>query len=591
MKKLSLFSLLAIGLLLSQCRKEQILDTHTRPSGKNNEVIQKGGALKLDAFGKISDESGNPISGVQVTISGQNYFSDDNGIVELNDVTAHDRMAFVKAHKTGYFPGSRSFIPQQGVNRFEIMLIAKGQVHTIDARNGGIVQEGNARVEFGTHFIDANGNPYKGQVKVRMKHLSPDDPNLEKIMPGDLRGVSDDGEQLLESYGMLAVELSSPSGMKLEPWKGDPATIRLKVPASFVSRAPSTIPLWHFDENSGVWIEEGEANLINGEYVGKVTHFSYWNCDRPYDLTRLDAQIVTGTKDNVPCGVRVEIIRTNGERRSSLATSSGKFGGLIPANEQLELNFYLENKLIGKDVLVTGSESTLSKTFEMTLPKPIIISGEVTDCDGNPVLGGEILYNFWNSIPIENGKYSLALYAEQGTLHYLSARNLERQLSNQATIKLINEEDIVHDFIICSSSNNGNGGIPKILGDCEISFTIDGQVFTIEGKQDIYETDSMMRFRGGKAANDFGSKHEFLFAFYKDGPWTIQNQFSINSFGGVGGYSLIDLGDGRRMSLKNVQVNVEQRSPYRISFSGTYTYYDRGAFVDIEVKNGLMVQK
>ena len=49
--------------------------------------------------------------------------------------------------------------------------------------------------------------------------------------------------------------------------------------AAQMSTAPATIPLWSFNETTGIWQEEGSATKVRNAYVGNVSHFSWWNCD------------------------------------------------------------------------------------------------------------------------------------------------------------------------------------------------------------------------------------------------------------------------------------------------------------------------
>jgi hypothetical protein len=46
-------------------------------------------------------------------------------------------------------------------------------------------------------------------------------------------------------------------GEKVELAEGLPATLTFAVPASMKDQAPATIPLWYFDEDEGIWKEEG----------------------------------------------------------------------------------------------------------------------------------------------------------------------------------------------------------------------------------------------------------------------------------------------------------------------------------------------
>jgi uncharacterized protein YfaP (DUF2135 family) len=55
--------------------------------------------------------------------------------------------------------------------------------------------------------------------------------------------------------------------------------------------APATIPMWWFDEDAGVWREEGAATLEGNVYTADVAHFTTWNWDLPLD----DVCMVSGT--------------------------------------------------------------------------------------------------------------------------------------------------------------------------------------------------------------------------------------------------------------------------------------------------------
>ena len=50
--------------------------------------------------------------------------------------------------------------------------------------------------------------------------------------------------------------------------------------------------MWYFDEESGWWKEEGEATLVGNEYVAQLPHFSYWNCDAPFETVKWGATFV-----------------------------------------------------------------------------------------------------------------------------------------------------------------------------------------------------------------------------------------------------------------------------------------------------------
>jgi hypothetical protein len=57
---------------------------------------------------------------------------------------------------------------------------------------------------------------------------------------------------------------------------------------------PDTIPLWSFDQESGVWKEEGEATYLpsEGVYEGQIEHMSLWNADQVMETTCIRGTVV-----------------------------------------------------------------------------------------------------------------------------------------------------------------------------------------------------------------------------------------------------------------------------------------------------------
>ena len=91
---------------------------------------------------------------------------------------------------------------------------------------------------------------------------------------------------------MMAVELQGASGESLNIAEGSTATLTFPIPQEILGNAPAEIPLWSFNENLGLWVEESVASLQGSNYVGEVSHFSFWNCDAPFELVELSFQLV-----------------------------------------------------------------------------------------------------------------------------------------------------------------------------------------------------------------------------------------------------------------------------------------------------------
>ena len=189
---------------------------------------------------------------------------------------------------------------------------------------------------------------------------------------------------------MIGVELEGMGGEPLNIAEGQTATISLPVPSGLAASAPATIPLWHFDELTGYWIEEGEARLEGGAYVGTVSHFSFWNCDVPSDFVFIEGTIVD--RDGNPLqNVVVQITQlTNGMSGYDITDEDGAFGGPIPANQELILTV-LDNcgVAIFTESIGPFSEDVILLTFSASLTDELVmVSGTLLDCENNPVTNG-----------------------------------------------------------------------------------------------------------------------------------------------------------------------------------------------------------
>jgi hypothetical protein len=110
-----------------------------------------------------------------------------------------------------------------------------------------------------------------------------------------LGGLNDQNQmQALQSFGMAIVELKDASGHPLQLAPGKKATLKLPAPAN----SPATIPLWHFNEKYGLWIQAGVATKTGDSYTAEVNHFSTWNLD--LDISNFNWSKFTSARECCP---------------------------------------------------------------------------------------------------------------------------------------------------------------------------------------------------------------------------------------------------------------------------------------------------
>jgi len=168
-----------------------------------------------------------------------------------------------------------------------VKLLPVGVTATVGVSTGGTVRVPNSTAQVilpADGLVPQNGGSAAGTVTVSVTPINPaTDPSL---MPGDFTGVTagGGGNTPIESFGALGVDIRDTTGTRYTLAPGKTATIRIPF-GTLSSTPPTTIPLWYFNETTGVWQEEGTATLqgtgANRYYEGPVVRFTrYWNADR-----------------------------------------------------------------------------------------------------------------------------------------------------------------------------------------------------------------------------------------------------------------------------------------------------------------------
>lgn len=392
-------------------------DDNTPNTGYNYGV-----SVNRDFSGLILDTSGNAVVGATVTIGSTTAQTNSKGLFIMQGASVREKFAFVRVTKSGFITGSRTLVPTTGLNRVNIMMIPKVPVSSINSGSNSTVSLPNGtQVKFDGSFKDENGHAYSGSVSVAMYHLKPSNTYLQEIMPGSLLATNSNSEaKILETLGMMYVDLTGSSGQKLNIADGHTAEITMEIDATQLATAPATIPLWSFDESIGMWREEGSATKVGNKYVGNVSHFSWWNCDTPLDFCTLNVHAQNSSGQSIS-NLTISLISSSNGQRGTQTDTAGNATGLIPANETLTMNIYnscgnvIYTTTIGP--FASGSNNTLP-TIIINNPSGsslVTVVGTLKNCSGGNVTNGQIIltglttsnyFNLYNIIPVTNGNFS-----------------------------------------------------------------------------------------------------------------------------------------------------------------------------------------
>lgn len=363
----------------------------------------------VKVVGEVIDEKGNPVANADVAVGNQTVKTDKNGVFLIQKVDQCLEHIYAKVTKTGYFTGSRSMIgTAKAVNRMQIMLMQKEQIKSINSTDGGIVNVDKLTINFPKNgYIDAKGTIYTGKVNVAAKYLDVRKQNTLLQMPGDLRGVDTKNQiNVLGSYGMVACELTDDKGNALNLGNGAEAEITFPILKEVMAQRPNDMPLWHFDETIGVWAEEGTSKLVGDNYVGKVSHFSFWNCDFPFPYIKFETTLKDQNGNPIANTVVYLTVQNPGvdsvnNFAAGMTNVDGYIGGCVPKDKIFKL------QVKDPQCAVIIYEQTIGPFSQNTVFPPIVVtiqptaavtykvSGKLLDCAGAPLATGYAIVDYY----------------------------------------------------------------------------------------------------------------------------------------------------------------------------------------------------
>jgi hypothetical protein len=243
-------------------------------------------------------------------------------------------------------------------------------------------------------------------------------------MPGDMRGVTTDKKEIaLRSYGMMNVEMESDGGEKLQIAPGKTADLSLAIPAALQAGAPDTVPLWHFNDTAGKWMQEGKANKKGNNYVGKVGHFSWWNDGNFINSGCIWLTIRFVDQNGNPLTNTHVYLYINPDTYAwnfGITDSSGMVKQMMPTGTiyQAKVTDRCGKMIGGVNVGPLWRDADWG-TVTVTITEPVLsLSGNVVDCSNNPVDDGSVnvyIDNLTYRAAVNKGKFSLNILRCDGT--------------------------------------------------------------------------------------------------------------------------------------------------------------------------------
>ncbi|MCC6558988.1 MAG: DNRLRE domain-containing protein [Polyangiaceae bacterium] len=240
---------------------------------------------------QVVTPDGAPIGGATVAVGGTDRVTDAQGQVLFEGLAAGPTIAQVRA--AGFAPGTLTADLEAGVHGgATAALMPMGPPIEFDADSDATITAGAVQLDIPAGaLVDEDGLPVTGAAEVAFAAIDPSTDDLDAA-PGPLVGTSGNGSEPvdLESGFMAEISLSQ-GGRPLQVAPGATATIQFALPPSFAETVGvgDLIPAWWLDHAAGVWREDGlgvvepspsdPGSLV---WTAEVSHFTPWNCDRPW---------------------------------------------------------------------------------------------------------------------------------------------------------------------------------------------------------------------------------------------------------------------------------------------------------------------
>lgn len=396
-------ALLMMLMTFASCSKLQDLlnegDDDDDDGGINPPELVEGRMEDIALSGIVRDASGTPIEGVSIVSGSSAATTNTDGFFEFDQIQVvsvpNDR-SVVRFSKAGYFDVVRSMDADDDAAdgaSWEVVMCKKENndftsIKTYSSSSDQTLQAGEMKIDMPQdgYKVDGTGVGYTGKVKSEMVYLDPNNERFSEMMPGgDLAAVrSDNSSAQLVSYGMTDLNMYAENGDKLQLKDGSKAKLTFPIPAGMGENPPASIPLWSFNEKTGLWEEEGSAALQGNVYVGEVAHFSWVNLDYPEKQGTVYGYVKDDTGKVLP-GVRLSIGQL---LASTVSKSDGYYSHEVPANTDFSITvkdlYYggINQKVSVKVPALSPGER---RQVDITLPHLVRVYGKVMNERGDGI--------------------------------------------------------------------------------------------------------------------------------------------------------------------------------------------------------------
>ena len=397
-----------LGMSLAGCGSDS--ESETKP-------VNEEAMLQKNVSALILSSNGNALAAAEIVIAGQTFKTDGFGkaafTVQIPKSATH---VVVAVKKDGFISQSLQIEAGQLEQLSANLLNVKQTVSIAKIEEAQVIQSvyQNAQITIPENaFVLPNGQPATGAVTVA---FTPWDITAADLNAMPANGVARDAQGNivnLISAGMITATFTNAAGQKLQLAAGKTADIQMDLPVASINNQKllvgSNIPMWHFDEAKGLWIEEGVGQVVaslsstTGLAVhATVSHFSTWNWDFKFENAGSVFVQCQSASVAVPCHITAKVKLKDGSALTKVNSISAQGTTIINMPSEGSIDWTAKDitgTLIGEKTSGTSGNVIIDLGAPTTknFVKCELANGTAVACSGK--LNGGIDF----SLPKEGG--------------------------------------------------------------------------------------------------------------------------------------------------------------------------------------------
>ena len=448
--------------------------------------------VNAEIIGLVVNNNQDPIPDAIVSINNMEATTDLNGFFSISGRFNQIGTA-IRVQKAGYFDSHRLITATDGgVIQTELLMTSMGLEQMSPSTEDLSFQGDGYNVDITGGSFALASQPYDGAVSLTSRYIDVSSTNDSQIIEGDLLGRNEVRSGLLTPYSMVEVILTGESGENLELTA--PASLSMAIPQVLRSEAPAEAPLFFYDVDQGIWIEDGTAIRVGNNYEAQVDHFTIWVVAELNGLVVIEGQI-SSESDNYPyANYRLDRQGVRNTLRTRIADQNGQFVSLLNPDDAYDLNILDDcgNIILSEEVITMSDDISVSVDVG-PLADQLILSGFITDCDGNVTTDGYVRIEFADNgfrklVPLDDeGAYTVAF--DGCSSQEVTIIGFDVRAGLQSTPDVLSEgHDPEVSLTLCEEIDQGviireEGREPIVINNCFVSVAVVDPINEVSGTQ------------------------------------------------------------------------------------------------------------